>query len=801
MRIRDSEARADAPSIGRRRFLKLTMMAGGSLALGIAPLTGRTQVATGRPPSPPQAFLIIAPDNTVTVAVNRLESGQGVQTALPMALADELDADWRNVRAVLAPAGEPYKDPVSGVQMTGGSTSLNHSYTQYRELGACARAMLIGAAARRWNVAPDTCRTANGVVTSGSNRATYGELAPAAMAMPVPRQVALKDPSQFRIIGTPTPRLDTPAKLDGTLKYGADWNLPGTRVALVARPPRFGGQVAGYNAAAARAIKGVVDVVQVPSGVAVIADGYWPAKLGRDALGVTWADTGSTVSSRELMNRYKQLATQPGTVVRPADVGAIPAAATRIQADYEFPYLAHAAMEPLSCTVDVGAPNCDCGVKVWVSSQLPEADRLAVANALQVSPDKIQVFTMMAGGSFGRRAAPSSDYVIEAAHVANAYTNAGHLGPVKVIWSREDDMRGGHYRPMTLHRVDVGLDAKGQVLGWNHVVVAQPLPAGTPFGKPATGAGSDGEMAAGLVDNPYSLPLQVSVHQPAGDVPVQWWRSAGHAPSAFVKETMVDEFALAARQDPVAYRLAHLGGPQQARQRQALQLAVDKSGYGKRALPAGHAWGVAVHESFGTAVAYVTEVSIDQGQPRVHRVTAGVHANRVVNPLGASAQIEGGALFGLSTIKPGFAIDIENGAAANSNFTDYPPLRMQEAPPVDVFFVPSEATPTGLAESGVPPIAPAVANAVYALNGQRMRALPFAPLAAVPAAEIVEEPPADVLAGDCRLPRKPRPAILKPRVSQSQAGVGQASPVPRPPRPKRRVAIPCADPAMKGPMT
>ncbi|MBJ9731970.1 xanthine dehydrogenase family protein molybdopterin-binding subunit [Burkholderia cenocepacia] len=802
-----------SPSLGRRGFLKLTMAASGCLALGIAPPRATAEAGKALPSSPPQAFLIIAPDNTVTIAVNRTESGQGVSTALPMALADELDADWRNVRTVLAPAGEPYKDPVTGIQMTGGATSVNHSFAQYRELGASARAMLVAAAARRWNVDPAACRTANGVVTAGNRSATYGELAPDAMAMPVPQRVPLKSPDQFRIIGKPTPRIDARAMLDGTLKYGMDWRLPDMKVAVIARPPRFGGQVASYNAAAARAIKGVVEVVEIPvdrggTGVAVIADGYWPAKLGRDALQVTWKDSGSSVSSAEQMRAYKQLAASPGTVVRTASSGSAPPPATRIQKEYEFPYLAHAPMEPLSCTVDVGPASCACGIKIWGGSSLQTADRAAVAKALGVAPAKVQIFTLTSGGDYGRRSTPTSDYVVEAARVSAAYLAAGHLGPVKTIWTREDDLRGGYYRPMVLHRVDIGVDGSGTVRDWQHVVVGQSVLKGSPLERTTIRKGGvDPALTEGVADSPYGFPMQVSVHQTDADVPVQSWRSGGHTHTAFVMETLVDELAHAARQDPVAYRMARLSGPEHAPHRQALALAVDKSGYGTRTLPAGHAWGTAMHESAGTVVAYVTEVSIEAQQPRVHRVTAGVYAGRIVNPTGAEAQIQGGALFGLATTKPGFAIDVDHGAVRNAGFADYPPVRMQEAPPVDVFFVPSDAHPTGLSDAGVPPIAPAVANGAFVLTGERMHALPFAPMLvaaaapampAAPAAAVDDDPYGDLAAGGCRMPRKAKPAALKPRTSQSQAGVGQAPSMPKFLRPKRRAGIPCIDDLKKG---
>ncbi|MBB3008600.1 xanthine dehydrogenase family protein molybdopterin-binding subunit [Cupriavidus alkaliphilus] len=731
------EARADAgvATLDRRGFLKLTGLAGGGLALGVAPLAQAQEGGKPKaPPAAPQAFLIIAPDNTVTVAVNRLEFGQGVHTALPMALAEELDADWRNVRAALAPAGDPYKDPGFGMQMTGGSTALNHSFQQYRELGARARAMLVAAAAQRWKVDPASCKVEQGVVTSGSQRATFGELAPAAMELPVPQQVTLKDPAQFRIVGKPTPRLDARGKMEATTPFGIDTQLKGMVVAVVARPPRFGGKVKSFGADKARAVPGVRGVLQVPvdrggSGVAVIASGYWPAKMGRDALEVQWEDAGSKVSSQALFDEYAKLAGQPGTVARAGEgdiAAAIQRAPRKIEADFRFPYLAHAPMEPLNCTLQ---PEVAGGkvqsVKVWVGSQFQTVDQAAVARTLGLAPDKVVLNTMMAGGGFGRRAVPTSDYIVEAANVLKAWVAAGHTEPLKVVWSREDDIRGGYYRPLHLHRARVGLDAQGKVVGWQHTIVGQSILKGTPFEPFMVKNGVDATMTEGIVENDYDLPLQMSVHHPQVDVPVLWWRSVGNTHTAFVKETLADEMAAAAKQDPVAFRLARLDENKHARHRAALQLAVDKSGYGKRKLPKGHAWGVAVHESFSTVVAYVVDVSLVKGEPRVHRVTAGVHANRVVNPLSAEAQIQGACVFGLAMTRPGFAIEIENGAVKNSNFPDYPPPRITDAPVVDVFFVPSQDNPTGLGEPGVPPIAPAVANALFTLTGKRQRQLPF----------------------------------------------------------------------------
>lgn len=753
MRIRGIEAlaggsgapvtEASAPAEGiaplsRRSFLKLGGMAGGGLAIGIGGMAGLSTVAQAEEGAPkalsaPQAFLIIAPDNTVTVAVNRLEFGQGVQTALPMALAEELDVDWKNVRAVLAPAGDAYKDPAFGIQMTGGSTALNHSFQQYRELGARARAMLISAAAQQWKVDPASCSTSLGVVTSGSHRATYGELANAAMGLPVPAQVTLKDPAQFRIVGKPTPRLDSAAKLHGDAVFGIDTRLKDMVVAVVARPPRFGGKVKSFNADRARKIKGVVDVMLVPvdrggTGVAVVADGYWPAKTAREALEIVWEDSGSTVSTAALFDQYSKLATQPGTVAKPLEGidASLKGAAKVIDAEYRLPYLAHAPMEPLNCTMQAEvAGNKATAVKVWVGSQFQTIDQAAIARTLGLAPEKVTLNTMMAGGGFGRRAVPTSDYLVEAANVLRTWIGNGHTEPLKVMWSREDDIKGGYYRPLHVHRARIGVDAKGGVVGWQHTIVGQSIIAGTPFEPMMVKNGVDATMTEGIVENDYDLPLQLAVHHPKVDVPVLWWRSVGNTHTGFVKETLADEMATAAKQDPVAWRLARLDPQKHARHRAALQLAVDKSGYGKKKLPKGHAWGVAVHESFGSVVAYVVDVSVVKSEPRVHRVTAGVHANRVVNPLSAEAQIQGGCVFGLSMTRPGFAIEIENGAVKNSNFPDYPPPRMPDAPQVDVFFVPSQDNPTGLGEPGVPAIAPAVANALFRLTGKRQRQLPF----------------------------------------------------------------------------
>ena len=714
-----------ARSVDRRAFLKVSALAGGGLMLGFAVPDARTEEAPAAPPVAPlqpNAFIRINPDNTVEILSNRLEFGQGTQTALPMLIAEELDVEWANVRGLLAPAGDAYKDPVFGIQITGGSTALHNSWEPYRRMGAAARMMLIQAAATQWGVAPDQVTASRGVLKSGARTATYGAMAGAAASVAVPDNVKLKDPKQYRIIGKPTRRVDTVATTDGTKKFGIDVKLPRMRVALIKRPPTFGGKVARFDARDAKNIKGVFDVLQIPldrgaTGLVIIADGYYPALQGRHAVKVEWTDGPSaTTSTPALFARYKELAKTPAKVALQGDVSKLAGAAKSVVAEYEFPYLAHAPMEPLNATVDLRSDSCT----VWAGTQFQTVDQAAIAETLGMRPDQVTLNTMPAGGGFGRRAVPTSDYLREAANIAKAYGK----GPIKVIWSREDDLQGGYYRPMHVHRAELGFDDAGNVVAWKHAIVGQSILRGTPFESMMVKDGVDATMTEGVVENIYGMPMHVAITHPEGVVPVLWWRSVGNTHTAFVMETLIDEAAQAAKVDPVAFRMSRLDVKKHARHRAALALAVDKSGYGKP-LPDGHAWGVAVHESFGTVVAHVVDVSIVDGRPKVHRVTAGVNANRIVNPMTAEAQIQGGAVFGIGMTMPGFAITLKNGRVEQSQFTDYPPPRMPDAPPVDVFFVKSDEPPTGLGEPGVPSIAPAIANAVFALTGKRLRKLPF----------------------------------------------------------------------------
>ncbi|GIX24472.1 MAG: oxidoreductase [Caldimonas sp.] len=710
----------------RRSFLKMAVASG--FALGAYPLLAQTssEAAPLKPTQQPSAFVRIDSDGTVTVTVNRLEFGQGVHTALPMILAEELDADWSRVRSQLGSNDPAYADPLWGMHLTGGSTSIKHSFMQYRELGARARAMLVAAAAARWRLDPAGLRTQAGfVIAADGRRLSYGELAQEAMAQPVPPQVRLKDPAQFRLIGRPTTRLDARAKSSGQQVFGIDVRLPGQWTALIARPPVFGAKLRTVDDAAARAVKGVKAVLCVPldrgaEGVAVIADGYWPAKQGREALKLTWdTEAVEKVDSQRLLAQYRELATQPGARHFDADMTPLASAPHVLEAEFVFPYLAHAPMEPLNCTVALTS----AGATLWVGTQMPGLDGAAAARVLGLKPEQVEVRVQQAGGGFGRRAVASSDYVVEACAVARAARQAGLEGPVRTVWSREDDIRGGYYRPMHVHRARIGFDDRGRVLAWDHVIVGQSITAGTIFEQGMIKNGVDQTAVEGMRE-PYPLPMRLTVHHPKVNVPVLWWRSVGSTHTAFVMETLIDEIARTTGQDPVAYRMA-MFGDRHPRHRAALQLAVDRSGYGRRALPAGRAWGVAVHESFDSVVAYVVEASVKDGQPVLHKVTAGVHCNLVINPRTVEAQVQGAALMGLGLCLPGAAITLKDGQVEQSNFGDYRVARITEMPEIEVHTVPSMEPPTGMGEPGLPPLAPAFANALARLTGKPMRRMPF----------------------------------------------------------------------------
>jgi isoquinoline 1-oxidoreductase beta subunit len=723
-------ARAPRPlpplSVSRRRFLQAGAAAGAGLLVGFDLPPGRA-IAQPAGVLAPNAFVRVAPDNTVTLVAKHIEMGQGAFTGLATILAEELDADWSQMRVESAPAdASRYNNLLFGpMQGTGGSTSVPNSWDQLRRAGAMARAMLVAAAAREWSVPADEVRVARGVLSHAGTgrRATFGDLAAKASVLPPPVDVKLKDPKDFTLIGRRLPRLDGRPKTDGSARFTIDVYLPDMLTALIARPPRFGARVRSFDRAAALQVKGVTDVVQVPAGVAVLARSTWAARKGRQALRIDWDETGAeTRGSDELFAAYRGLAGQPGARARrdgdPA--AAIAGAARVLEAVYEFPYLAHAPMEPLDCVIRLAPDGCE----VWAGSQLPTIDQAVVARVVGLPPDRVRIDTLLAGGSFGRRATPDADVAAEAASIAKAI---GGRQPVKLLWTREDDITGGRYRPLYVHRLRAGLDTAGRIVGWEHRIVGQSILKGTPF-EGLVKDGIDPTSVEGATDLPYDIPhVGVELHTTEVGVPVLWWRSVGSTHTAFSTETFLDELAQATYQDPVDFRRALL--KRHPRHLGVLELAAQKAGWG-RPLPSGRARGVAVHESFSSVVAHVAEVSLGpDGLPRVERVVCAVDCGIAINPDAIRAQMEGGLGYGLAGALWS-EITLVQGRVQQSNFDTYRPLRIEDMPEVEVHIVPSTAAPTGVGEPGVPPIAPAVANALFHLTGQRVRRLPFARLGA-----------------------------------------------------------------------
>jgi isoquinoline 1-oxidoreductase subunit beta len=708
----------------RREFLKTGALVTGGLVIVFAVPGARrfawAQPDASRAPFAPNAFLRVGTDDTVTVLLAHSEMGQGIWTALPMLIAEELDADWSRIRVEHAPAAPVYAHTVMGIQMTGGSTSTWSEFERYRQAGALARALLVQAAAQRFGVTPADCRTENGVVIAGNRRARYGELADAAAGLTAPKTVPLKDPKDWKIIGKRTRRLDTPEKTTGRATFGMDVKFDGLLTAVVARWPVFGAKVKSFDATRAKAVPGVRDVVQVPTGVAVLADHFWAAKLGRDALKVDWdLGPGASLDSTELRERFRKLAGTRGlSAARAGEVGgALAKAAKTVEAEYFVPYLAHAMMEPPNCTVRIGPDKCE----IWTGTQFQTLDQQLAAKITGLEPEQVEIHTTFLGGGFGRRANPTSDFVTEAVHVAKASGK-----PVKVVWTREDDIHGGYYRPAYVHRARIGLGRDGLPVAWEHVMVGQSILAGTPFEPMLVKNGIDATSVEGVADSPYLKEIphhRVGLHSPKTPITVLWWRSVGHSHNAFVMESLIDELAHAAGKDPVEYRRRLL--QKHPRHLGVLELAAEKAGWGG-ALASGHARGVAVHESFGSFISQVAEVSVQSGRIRVHRVTCAIDCGIAVNPETITAQMESGIAFGLGAVLHS-ALHLEKGRARESNFHDYRVLRLNEMPVVEVHIVPSTEKPGGVGEPGVPPIAPAVANAVFALTGQRLRELPLRP--------------------------------------------------------------------------
>ena len=708
--------------VGRRSFIKTSAAVGGGLVVGwYAPRIGGSggAVSAAEKDFAMNAFVRIGTDETVTVVAAHSEMGQGVYTSLPMLLNEELQADWSKIRVEAAPVDKVYNHPVFGIQMTGGSTTSPAEWERYRKMGAVARMMLVEAAAKQWNVDPTSCEVKDGVVLHGKSgkRATYGSLANAASQLQPPVSVPLKDRKAFTVIGKSTRRLDTPSKTNGTAQFGLDVNIPGMLTAVVLRPPVFGGTVKTLDASEALKIAGVKAVEKVPSGVAVIATGFWPAKLGRDKLKVEW-DLGANagISTEQMLRDFSETSKKPGAVAKKTGdpAAALQSSAKTITAEYDVPYLAHAMMEPLNCVVDLRAESCE----IWTGTQFETVDRAAAAKTAGLDPEKVKINTTLLGGGFGRRANPASDFVVEAVQVAKVAK-----APVKVVWTREDDLKGGWYRPMWHDRFAAGLDASGEPVAWTHTIVGQSIMQGTLFESFTIKDGVDSTSVEGAADLIYGFPnLQVDLHSPKIGVPVQWWRSVGHSHTGFSVEAFLDEVAHAGGKDPYELRRKLLVN--QPRMLAVLDLAAKKANWGSK-LAAGVGRGIAAHFSFDSYVAQVIEASVGKnGEVRVHRVVCALDCGIVINPDTVRAQMEGGIIFGLTAALK-TEITLKDGRVEQNNFHDYQMLRLFESPEIEVYMVPSTENPTGVGEPGVPCVAPALVNAIFAATGKRVRRLPI----------------------------------------------------------------------------
>ena len=712
----------------RRAFLKA---AGSATAVALtisfewAGPARRAMAAPAAAAFAPNAFVRIGSDNSVTVIAKHLEMGQGSYTGIATVLSDELDADWSLVRVESAPAdAKRYANLAFGtMQGTGGSSAMANSWMQLRDAGAKARAMLLSAASTQWHVPVEQLNARDSVVyhPDGKTQATFGALVARAASLPVPDKVSLKDAKNFKLIGrAQSPRVDVPAKCDGTAQFTLDFSQPGMLVALIRRSPRFGGKVKSFDASAATAIPGVVKVVQVPSGIAVVASGFWAAKQGREALKIEWDDSNAeTRSSEAIMAEYRQLAEKPAASARKdGDAGkALTGAARRISASFEFPYLAHAPMEPLDAVVKLTAKSCE----IWAGDQFQTIDQLNAAHTAGLDPQQVSIHTLYAGGSFGRRANPGSDYIVEAVAVAKAYGADGT--PIKLQWTREDDIHGGLYRPMYFHKLEAGLNASNELVAWRNVIVGQSILLGTPMAAMIKD-GIDATSVEGAATIAYDIPnIDVELATTKTGVPVLWWRVVGSSHTTFAVEAFIDEVAHAAGQDPYEFRRKLLA--KEPRMKRVLELAAEKAGWSSGPMAKGKGRGIAVSEAFKTFVAQVAEVTVDEsGQVHVDRVVCAVDCGTPINPDVITAQMEGGIGFGLGAVLYG-AITLKDGLVEQDNFNSFRVLRMNEMPKVEVHIVPSTAAPTGVGEPGVAPLGPAVANAIFAATGKRVHVLPF----------------------------------------------------------------------------
>jgi isoquinoline 1-oxidoreductase subunit beta len=710
-------------TLSRRAVLK----AGAGLAIGVYIAQGGRSFAQ-TPPTPksvniaPNTFLIIKPDNTVTVLCKHIEMGQGPLTGMATLVAEELDADWAQMRADHAPSNPVlYKNLAFGVQGTGGSSAIANSYEQMRKVGAAAREMLVSAAADAWQVSPSEITVENGVIHHPSGKeGRFGEFAEKAMLLPVPREPRLKDPSAFKLIGKEgvVQRLDSAAKSNGSAEYTIDIHEPDTLTALIARSPKFGGKVLSFDATAAKAVPGVVDVQMVPNGVAVYANGFWPAKTARDLLKITWDDSkAETRGTDQLLSEFRARSKSAGRVVRQEGdfEGAVAKGGRIIEAEYVFPYLAHAPMEPLNGFIKWDGETASARF----GSQFPTPDHAVIAQVLGIGIEKVRLQTILAGGSFGRRAQQTAHVAFELAQVAKAI-GPGHA--VKLLWTREDDMRGGYYRPFGVHRMR-GVVRDGKIEAWSDTIVGQSIMKGSPFEAMTFKDGMDSTAYEGSNDIPYEVAnFKCDLHQVDVGVPVLWWRSVGHTHTGYAVEAFVDELLEAAGQDPVEGRLAMMGG--KPRHAGVLKAVAERADWKGAKLEPGRARGVAVVESFNTFVAQIVELSMGDEGPVVHKVWCAVDCGVAVNPDIIRAQMEGGIGFALGHILYAEQT-LDGGQPVAGNFNTYRSLRINEMPQIDVTIVASTEKPSGVGEPGVPPLGPAVANAMAKLGAGRPRQLPI----------------------------------------------------------------------------
>ncbi|HKV04773.1 MAG TPA: xanthine dehydrogenase family protein molybdopterin-binding subunit [Candidatus Acidoferrales bacterium] len=704
----------------RRSFIKAGLAGATGLVVGMY-LPGRYEALAAKPvdaaaPAVLNAWIQVGTDDHVTILIAKSEMGQGVITSLSMLAAEELECDWKKIRTEFAPAAVVYFDPAFRMQGTGGSQSIHSCWQPMRQAGATARTMLVAAAAQKWGVDASECRAENGAVVHAATkrRLTYGSLAEAAAKIPPPTDVKLKDPSQFKVIGKPTKRLDTPDKVNGRAGFGIDVRRPGMLHAVVSRCPVFGGKVASFDATKAKAVHGVKDVFQISDGVAVVADNTWNAMQGRRALDVKWDEGPNAAASNEtIFKAFADSCENPGVVSRKEGdaASALAGAAQKVEAVYQAPYEAHATMEPMNCTADVRADRVD----VWAPTQFQTPAQGTAAMIAGVKPDASFVHTTYLGGGFGRRG--WSDFVTESCEISKAMK-----APVQVTWSREDDMQHDYYRPASYIKMSAGIDANGNPSAFTARVACDSISRWF-FGEAAVRNGMDSSSVEGVSDIPYDIPnILVDYHLVPGPVPMGFWRSVGASQNGFFSESFVDELAAAAKKDPYEFRRALLS--KKPRHLGVLNLAAQKAGWGSP-LPKGVYRGVAVVEAFSTYVAEVAEVSVAKnGTVKVHRVVCAIDCGRVVNPNIIQQQAVGGVVYGLSQTLKG-KITIDKGRVQQANFDTFEVLRMNEMPKVEAYIVPSEETPTGMGEPAVPPVAPAVCNAIFAATGKRIRHLPI----------------------------------------------------------------------------